>query len=80
MLWGPSPLVSYYGHIKSEEVTLTIQSERTNAIHWAREFLYKTAFLFGRIPKDVREEALWVLRHYPTKFEFNLYYRNRRTA
>lgn len=49
---------------------MTMPSERTRAVLWAREFLQRLASPYGedgikRIPTEVRKEALRILKHYP---------------
>lgn len=47
---------------------MTLPYERTSAVLRAHEFLRKLAHPydgFKRIPKDVRREAMSILRHYP---------------
>lgn len=59
---------------------MTIQSERINAITWAREFLVRVSCSYGGfkgIPLEVRKQARAVLRHYPSKSEFNLYFKSK---
>jgi hypothetical protein len=52
---------------------MTLPYERTNAVNWAREFLYdlldpkKTP----RIPKDIRRRAGSILKHYPTEYDMD---------
>ena len=50
---------------------MTIPFERTRAVDMARSFMedlidpQKTP----RVPKAIRQQALYVLRHYPTQFD-----------
>ena len=50
---------------------MTLPSERTRAVHNAREFLRslldpkKTP----KVPKEIRKQAYWVLRHFPADYE-----------
>lgn len=52
---------------------MTLPYERTNAVNYTREFLYdlldtkKTP----RIPKEIRQRAGSLLKHYPTEFDMN---------
>jgi hypothetical protein len=52
---------------------MTVPVERTNAVLNTQEFLYslldpkKTP----RVPKEIREQAHRLLRHYPTKFDMD---------
>lgn len=51
---------------------MTLPYERTNAVVRASEFLRKLSHPyegFKRIPKEVREQARRILRHYPREFE-----------
>lgn len=53
---------------------MTVPVERTNAVMRTEEFLQdlidpkKTP----RVPRQIREQALQCLRHYPSKFEMGL--------
>lgn len=53
---------------------MTVPVERTNAVLWTQEFLVdlcnpkKTP----RVPKDVRERARRLLRHYPSEFDMDV--------
>jgi hypothetical protein len=53
---------------------MTLPDERYRALKCGREFLYdlidpkKTP----RVPKDIRRQALWVLRHYPDNYHFEM--------
>lgn len=51
---------------------MTLPDERYRSIKWAEKFLTNIANPKGypRIPKHVRNEALSILRHFPT--EYNL--------
>ncbi len=52
---------------------MTLPYERTNAVNWTREFLYdlldpkKTP----RIPKEIRQRARSLLKHYPTEYDMD---------
>jgi hypothetical protein len=52
---------------------MTVPVERTNAVIHTEKFLYdlldpkKTP----RVPKEIREQAHRLLRHYPTKFDMD---------
>lgn len=53
---------------------MTLPYERTRAVISAQEFLHKillppSAGGFAGIPKAVRQEARWVLKHYPAPCE-----------
>lgn len=51
---------------------MTLPYERTIAVVCTRDFLLKLAMgEIKRIPKDVREQARRLLRHYPNVFDFN---------
>lgn len=53
---------------------MTIPSERTRAVMQTEKFLEdlldpkKTP----RVPKHIRKQALWCLRHYPSQFDMEL--------
>ncbi len=53
---------------------MTIPSERTRAVNYTHDFLYdlldpsKTP----RVPRDVRQRARALLRHYPSKFDMEM--------
>lgn len=53
---------------------MTVPIERTNAVVWTGDFLYdlidpkKTP----RVPKDVRERAKRLLRHYPSAYDMEV--------
>lgn len=46
---------------------MTMPDERTRAVMWTREFLFKIAHgeHQGVLPKEIRSRALTLLRHYP---------------
>lgn len=52
---------------------MTIPYERFRAVNQTRQFLFdlldpkKTP----RVPKDIRRQALWCLRHYPHQYEMD---------
>jgi len=48
-------------------IRMTLPNERTNAVENAREFLRSLLDpkLTPRVPKDIRRQAYWVLRHFP---------------
>jgi hypothetical protein len=50
---------------------MTMPRERSNAIEKAREFLRSLLDpkLTPRIPKKIRKEAYWCLRHFPHDYE-----------
>lgn len=50
---------------------MTIPAERTRAVKEAEQFLLRLAdsFRTPRIPPEIRREALFVLRHYPTDYD-----------
>ena len=52
---------------------MTIPCERTRAIQRAREFLRSLLDTkkTPRVPKSIRKEAYWVLRHFPHDFEID---------
>ncbi len=53
---------------------MTVPIERTNAVVWTGQFLQdlldpkKTP----RVPKQIRQQALRLLRHYPSEFEMQV--------
>ena len=49
---------------------MTLPNERTRAVLWAGEFLRRLVSPYGKdgikkIPKELRKQALAILRHYP---------------
>lgn len=49
---------------------MTLPYERTNAVNWTREFLRDIANgTIKKIPKDVREQARSLLKHYPGEYD-----------
>lgn len=52
---------------------MTIPNERTNALRMARDFLRRLLSPYNggikRVPKEVRQEARSVLKHYPADYE-----------
>ncbi len=53
---------------------MTVPIERTNAVNWTREFMYELIDpkKTPRVPKAVRQQALHLLRHYPSDFDMKL--------
>jgi hypothetical protein len=53
---------------------MTVPIERTNAVNWARQFMYELIDpkKTPRVPKAVRQRALHLLRHYPSEFDMKL--------
>ena len=53
---------------------MTVPVERTNAVVWTQEFLYELLdpSKTPRVPKDIRERARRLLRHYPSKYEMEI--------
>jgi hypothetical protein len=49
---------------------MTLPNERYRAILNAEQFL-KQLLVDDKMPKEVRENARWCLRHYPTKFDLD---------
>jgi hypothetical protein len=53
---------------------MTLPDERYRALKCGKQFLYdlidpkKTP----RVPKNIRRQALWVLRHYPDDYHFEM--------
>jgi hypothetical protein len=54
---------------------MTLPYERTRSVMNTRDFLLRLASPYGgglkRIPKDVRDEARRLLRHYPHSFDLS---------
>lgn len=52
---------------------MTLPDERINAIKNTREFLRSLLDpkVTPKVPKDVRKQAYWCLRHYPADYETN---------
>lgn len=52
---------------------MTLPYERMNSIRNAREFLRSLLDpkRTPRVPKKVRREAMWVLKHFPNEFDMN---------
>jgi len=49
---------------------MTLPDERYRSVRWAAEFLQRLAGgEYPRTPKAVRQEALSILRHYPTQWD-----------
>ncbi|NBP13535.1 hypothetical protein EBU95_03935 [bacterium] len=57
---------------------MTLPDERTNAVLKTRNFLLdllnpkKTP----KVPKNIRKEAAWLLKHYPSQFDFYVFFEN----
>lgn len=53
---------------------MTVPRERTNAVMWTAQFLLQLTDpkQTPRVPKDVRERAIHLLRHYPTQYEMEI--------
>jgi len=60
--------------IAEEQTKMTTPSERINSIAYTEQFLLdlidpkKTP----RVPKEIRERAMRLLRHYPSKFDLEM--------
>jgi hypothetical protein len=55
---------------------MTLPNERTRAVINTHDFLVRLISPYNKdgikkIPKAVRQEALWLLRHYPMPFELH---------
>ena len=53
---------------------MTLPDERYRAVVWAERFLRDIAHntkKYPRIPKQVRQEAYSIARHFPTKWDMN---------
>ncbi len=51
---------------------MTLPDERYRAVRWARNFLTEIATdkkKYPRIPKEVRQQAFSILRHYPNEWD-----------
>ena len=50
---------------------MTLPDERYRAVMQTREFLFEIADpkKTPRIPKEIRQKAVWCLRHYPSGFD-----------
>lgn len=50
---------------------MTLPFERTNALLNARRFLRDLldAKATPRVPKEIRQEAKWILKHYPSEYD-----------
>lgn len=53
---------------------MTLPYERTRAVIGTQEFLLELIDpkKTPRISKDIRQKALWCLRHYPSKYEMEV--------
>lgn len=53
---------------------MTLPNERYRAVVQTREFLLELLDpqKTPRLPKDIRQRALWLLRHYPLDFEMDI--------
>lgn len=53
---------------------MTLPYERSIALHNTREFLRSLLdkSKTPRVPKDIRQQAYWCLRHFPANFEVNI--------
>jgi hypothetical protein len=51
---------------------MTIPRERNQAIHNTREFLRSLLDRKAtKVPKEIREQAYWCLRHFPSDYEMD---------
>jgi hypothetical protein len=52
---------------------MTLPDERYRAVKWAEEFLLKLSDpkQTPRIPKELRQQAWSILRHYPNKWDMD---------
>lgn len=49
---------------------MTLPDERYRAVKNTEQFLRDLATRkFQRVPREVREQAIWCLRHFPSQFE-----------
>jgi hypothetical protein len=53
---------------------MTLPDERLRALKCGKQFLYDliNPKSTPRVPKEVRQRALWVLRHYPDDYHIDL--------
>jgi hypothetical protein len=53
---------------------MTLPRERTNSLRMARDFLESllNPTLTPRVPKDIRRQAYWCLRHFPHDREIEM--------
>ena len=53
---------------------MTLPYERTNAVNTTRSFLMDliNPKATPRIPRAIRQQALWCLRHYPTQYDMDV--------
>jgi hypothetical protein len=53
---------------------MTLPNERTRAIRNARVFLRSLLDpkQTSRVPKEIRRQAYWCLRHFPTEFDMDV--------
>ena len=53
---------------------MTLPDERYRAVRWAREFMYELIDpkKTPGIPKNIREQARSVLRHYPSTYDMSV--------
>lgn len=53
---------------------MTLPNERLRALKCGKQFLYDliNPKSTPRVPKEVRQRALWVLRHYPDDYHIDL--------
>jgi hypothetical protein len=54
---------------------MTLPDERYRAVVWAERFLQDLAHdykKYPRIPKEVRNEAFSILRHFPSSFDLKM--------
>lgn len=53
---------------------MTLPDERYRAVMWASKFLQELAYdrkKYPRIPKEVRQQASSILRHYPSSWDLD---------
>ena len=56
---------------------MTLPNERTYAVLNARRFLMKLLDpkATPRVPKAIRKEAYWILKHYPHPYDFYMLFK-----
>lgn len=53
---------------------MTLPDERYRAVMWASKFLQELAYdrkKYPRLPKEVRQQASSILRHYPSSWDLD---------
>ena len=50
---------------------MTLPDERYRAVVWAKKFLLDIAHRRSGLSEDMKQEALSILRHYPSEYDLN---------